>query len=108
MKLGTPKIDGKKYRLNQQRPLMGEGAAFHRTFAQEVHASVAAAMGVSEDNRDFLGKWLINRMKGSADCTRTSREVAFRIQQAVRKSILEGKDVPYFERSQSRPQESSG
>ena len=99
MKLGTPKIDGLKYRLNQQRLLMGEGA--HSHFAghspRNFMPSVAAAIGVSKDDRDFLGRWLINRMKGSADYTRASREVVLRIQQAVCKSILEGKDIPYCE-----------
>ena len=99
MKLGTPKLDGSKFRLNQQRPLMGEGAHSHFTghSPRNFMPSVAAAIGVSKDDRDFLGRWLINRMKGSADYTRTSREVVMRVQQTVCKAILEGKDVPYAE-----------
>ena len=74
MKLGTPKLDGSKFRLNQQRPLMGEGAHSHFTghSPRNFMPSVAAAIGISKDDRDFLGRWLINRMKGSADYTRTS------------------------------------
>ena len=99
MKLGTPKIDGPRYRLNQQRLLMGEGAHSHFTghSPRNFMPSVAAAIGVSKDDRDFLGRWLINRMKGSADYTRTSREVVLRVQQAVCRAILEGKETPYCE-----------
>ena len=83
---------------------MGEGAHSHFTghSPRNFMPSVAAAIGISKDDRDFLGRWLINRMKGSADYTRTSREVVLRVQQAVCRSILEGKDTGL-----SRSQEST-
>ena len=89
--LGTPKLESKGFRLNYQRPLMSEGA--HRFYTghspRNFMTSVAAAIGHSKDDRDYLGRWLVNRATGSAEYTRTSREVVHRLQKSVCRSLLE-------------------
>ena len=60
-KLGTPALKDGKFRLNRQMLLVAEGS--HVFF--KVHSSrnwlpsVAAALGFSKPDRDFLGRWLI-------------------------------------------------
>ena len=97
--LGTPKLEGNAYRLNNQRSLMSEGV--HRFYTghspRNFLTSVAAAVGVSKDDRDFLGRWMIARAKGSAEYTRTSRAVVQSIQETVCRTLLSGDGGNYIE-----------
>ena len=56
--------------------------------------SVAAAIGFSRDERAFLGRW---RMGKSEEYVRNARQVVFKIQKAVNRSLVEGRDEAYFE-----------
>eukprot|EP00435_Cladocopium_sp_Y103_P053229 s367_g17.t1 len=58
--------------------------------------SVAAAIGFSRDERAFLGRWSMG-MVSSEEYVRTSRQVVFRIQKAVNRSLVEGRTESYFE-----------
>ena len=58
--------------------------------------SVAACLGFSKDMRAYLGRWSIG-MTSSEEYVRTARQVVFRIQRAVNRSIVEGRDEEYFE-----------
>ena len=51
--------------------------------------SIAAALGVEKDRRDFLGRWCYAQ-HGSQDYILTSRQVVQGIQNLVSKSLLEG------------------
>ena len=96
--LHTPKLESGKYRLNPQRPLVVEGAAAHFTGHSPRNwlPSVAAALGHSADDRDFLGRWLIGG-KGSAEYTRTARQVVHRIQVSACRAIACGEGGEYLE-----------
>ena len=97
--LGTPKLEDGVYRMNRQRPLMAEEA--HRFFRghspRNFLTSVAAAIGVPRDDRDFLGRWLIAREKGSAEYTRAARAIVHRIQEEVCRAILTPDGATYNE-----------
>ena len=58
--------------------------------------SVAAAIGFSRDERAFLGRWRMG-MSSSEEYVRTSRQVVFKIQKAVNRSLVEGREEAYFE-----------
>ena len=58
--------------------------------------SVAAVLGYSRDARAYLGRWAMG-MTSSEEYVRTSRQVVLGIQRAVNKSILEGREIEYFE-----------
>ena len=58
--------------------------------------SVAACLGFSKDMRAYLGRWSIG-MTSSEEYVRTARQVVFRIQRAVNRSIVEGREEEYFE-----------
>eukprot|EP00435_Cladocopium_sp_Y103_P074800 s19_g51.t1 len=58
--------------------------------------SVAAAIGFSRDERAYLGRWSMG-MVSSEEYVRTSRQVVFKIQRAVNRSLIEGKEEQFFE-----------
>ena len=58
--------------------------------------SVAALLGFSKDMRAYLGRWAIG-MSSSEEYVRTARQVVYKIQRAVNRSIVEGLDEEYFE-----------
>ena len=58
--------------------------------------SVAACLGFSKDMRAYLGRWSIG-VTSSEEYVRTARQVVFRIQRAVNRSIVEGREEEYFE-----------
>lgn len=58
--------------------------------------SVAAVMGFSKDMRAYLGRWSIG-MTASEEYISTSRQVIYKIQKAVNRSLVEGRDEQYFE-----------
>ncbi|CAE7351564.1 unnamed protein product [Symbiodinium sp. CCMP2592] len=97
-RLATPKFQDGAYRLNLQRYLLVEGAQgfFTGHSPRNWLTSAAAVLGWSKDQRDFLGRWLIGG-SGSADYTRTSREVVRRIQIGVCRAIVTGQGGEYQE-----------
>ena len=64
--------------------------------ARNFMTSVAAVLGYGRDARAYLGRWAMG-MTSSEEYVRTSRQVVLGIQRAVNKSIVEGRDVEYFE-----------
>eukprot|EP00435_Cladocopium_sp_Y103_P036749 s3393_g9.t1 len=58
--------------------------------------SVAALLGFGRDMRAYLGRWAMG-MTASEEYVRTARQVAYKIQRAVNRSIVEGLDDEYFE-----------
>ena len=58
--------------------------------------SVAALLGFSKDMRAYLGRWAIG-MSSSEEYVRTARQVVYKIQRAVNRSIVEGQEDEYFE-----------
>ena len=58
--------------------------------------SVAAVLGYGKDQRAYLGRWAMG-MSASEEYVRTSRQVVLSIQRAVNRSIVEGREVEYFE-----------
>ncbi|CAE7253326.1 unnamed protein product [Symbiodinium sp. CCMP2592] len=97
-RLATPKFEDGAYRLNLQRYLLVEGAQgfFTGHSPRNWLTSAAAVLGWSKDQRDFLGRWMIGG-SGSADYTRTAREVVHRIQIGVCEAIVTGKGGEYQE-----------
>ncbi|CAE7235577.1 unnamed protein product [Symbiodinium sp. CCMP2592] len=97
-RLATPKFQDGAYRLNLQRYLLVEGAQgfFTGHSPRNWLTSAAAVLGWTKDQRDFLGRWLIGG-SGSADYTRTSREVVHRIQIGVCRAIVTGQGGEYQE-----------
>ena len=65
--------------------------------ARRTLPSIAAALGVEKDRRDFLGRWCYAQ-HGSQDYILTSRQVVHGIQNFVAKCLLEGNaDGGYIE-----------
>ena len=65
--------------------------------ARHTLPSIAAALGVEKDRRDFLGRWCYAQ-HGSQDYILTSRQVVHGIQNFVSKCLLEGNaDGGYIE-----------
>ena len=97
-RLGTPKLEAGTFRLNTQRLLLVEGA--HGFFTGHTPrnwlTSAAAVLGWPKDQRDFLGRWMIGG-SGSADYTRTAREIVHQIQYGVCKAIVTGEGTVYHE-----------
>ena len=62
---------------------------FQEHSARNFMPSVAAAIGIHKDDRDFLGRWGVNS-GGSNDYVATSRQVVLRIQSEICKSICTG------------------
>ena len=58
--------------------------------------SVAAVLGYGRDQRAYLGRWAMG-MSASEEYVRTSRQVVLSIQRAVNRSIVEGREIEYFE-----------
>ena len=51
--------------------------------------SIAAAVGVSKEQRDFVGRWHVN-LHQSSDYIHTSRQIVMETQEKVNRSICEG------------------
>ena len=97
-KLGTPALKDGKFRLNRQMLLVAEGSHVFFTghSSRNWLPSVAAALGFSKPDRDFLGRWLIGGA-GSAEYTRTSRQIIHKLQVAACKAITCGEGGEYNE-----------
>ena len=64
--------------------------------ARNFMTSVAAVLGFDRDQRAFLGRWAMG-MTSSEEYVRTSRQVVFMMQKAVNRSLVEGREVEYFD-----------
>lgn len=58
--------------------------------------SVAAVIGFSRDERAFLGRWSMGTVSAE-EYVRTSRQVVFKIQRAVNRTLIEGGPEEFFE-----------
>ena len=58
--------------------------------------SVAAVIGFSRDERAFLGRWSMGSV-AAEEYVRTSRQVVFKIQRAVNRTLVEGGPEDFFE-----------
>ena len=76
------------WELMEHQLLLPDGLETHFTghSARNFMTSVAAAIGFSRDERAFLGRWSMG-MVSSEEYVRTSRQVVFKIQRAVNRSI---------------------
>ena len=59
--------------------------------------TVAAAIDISKEQRDYVGRWHIN-LHQSADYVHTSRQMVHQVQESVNKAICEG--VPSYDESE--------
>ena len=64
--------------------------------ARNFLTSVAAVIGVSRDERAYLGRWSMG-MTSSEEYVRTSRQVVFKIQRAVNRALVQGLEQEYHE-----------
>ena len=89
--LYTPKLESGKFRPNTSRLLLVENSAafFAGHSCRNWMPSVAAALGYLSDEKDFLGRWLIGGA-GSAEYTRTARQVVRSVQIAACSAITCG------------------
>ena len=78
--------------------LLPDGLEFHFSghSPRNYLTSVAALLGFGRDMRAYLGRWAIG-MTASEEYVRTARQVVYKIQQAVNRSLVEGREDEYFE-----------
>eukprot|EP00435_Cladocopium_sp_Y103_P019079 s72_g4.t1 len=97
-RLSVPKKGQFGWELMQHALLLPDGLEhfFSGHSPRNFLTSVAAAIGFGRDERAFLGRWSMG-MVSSEEYVRTSRQVVFRIQKAVNRSLVEGREEPYFE-----------
>ena len=79
------------WRVYEEAKLLHEDGALFWSGHSMRHflPSVSAAIGVSKEQRDFVGKWHVN-LHQSADYIHTSRQIVMEIQEKVNRSICEG------------------
>ena len=79
-------------------PLLPDGLEKHFSghSPRNFMTSVAAVLGYGRDQRAYLGRWAMG-MSASEENVCTSRQVVLSIQRAVNRSIVEGREVEYFE-----------
>lgn len=96
--LPVPRQVAHGWELMQHQLLLPDGLECHFSghSPRNFLTSVAATIGFSRDERAFLGRWSMG-MVSSEEYVRTSRQVVFRIQKAVNRSIVEGLEEPYME-----------
>ena len=96
--LRVPKKSATGWELVPNLLLLPDGLESHFSghSPRNFMTSVAAVLGYGRDARAYLGRWAMG-MTSSEEYVRTSRQVVLGIQRAVNKSIVEGRDVEYFE-----------
>ena len=79
------------WRVYDDSKLLHEDGVLFRSGHSMRHflPSVSAAIGVSKEQRDFVGRWHVN-LHQSSDYIHTSRQIVMEIQDKVNKSICEG------------------
>ncbi|CAE7351551.1 unnamed protein product [Symbiodinium sp. CCMP2592] len=87
-----------RWMQNKERLLLPGDCALHFSghSARNFLTSIAAAIRVPKDDRDFLGRWKVGG-GGSADYTRTARQIVHRIQEQVAETVLLGRERGYVE-----------
>ena len=96
--LRVPQRRGVHWELMAASLLLPDGLEMHYTghSPRNFLTSVAALLGFSKDMRAYLGRWAIG-MTSSEEYVRTARQVIYKIQKAVNRSIVSGFDEEYFE-----------
>ena len=96
--LAAPRQVAHGWELMQHVLLLPDGleAHFSGHSPRNFVTSVAAAIGFSRDERAYLGRWSMG-MVASEEYVRTSKQVVFKIQKPVNRSIVEGREEVYFE-----------
>ena len=96
--LNCPRRSGLGWELMPHVLLLPDGLEefFSGHSARNFLTSIAAVIGFSRDERAFLGRWSMG-MTSSEEYVRTSRQVVFKIQRAVNRSLVEGMDEVYYE-----------
>ena len=96
--LSCPKRSGIGWELMPHLLLLPDGleSFFSGHSARNFLTSIAAVIGFSRDERAFLGRWSMG-MTSSEEYVRTSRQVVFKIQKAVNRSLVEGLEEVYYE-----------
>ncbi len=80
-----------KWQVKQgTRLVQGAGVMFWSGHSMRHYLpSVAAAINIGKDQRDYVGRWHVNFHK-SADYVHTSRQIVVQVQQQVNRSLCEG------------------
>ncbi|CAK9071372.1 unnamed protein product [Durusdinium trenchii] len=96
--LRVPTFRNSRWELAPTQLLLPDGLEMHFSghSPRNFLTSVAALLGFSKDMRAYLGRWSIG-MTSSEEYVRTARQVVYKIQKAVNRSIVEGRDDEYFE-----------
>ena len=96
--LNCPKRGERGWELMHHVLLLPDGleAFFSGHSARNFLTSVAAVVGFSRDERAYLGRWSMG-MTSSEEYVRTSRQVVFKIQRAVNRSLITGLEQEYHE-----------
>ena len=96
--LRVPQRRGIQWELMSASLLLPDGLEMHYTghSPRNFLTSVAALLGFSKDMRAYLGRWAIG-MTSSEEYVRTARQVVYKIQKAVNRSIVSGYEEEYFE-----------
>lgn len=96
--LRIPQFRGGRWELGGAQLLLPDGLEMHFSghSPRNFLTSVAAVLGFSKDMRAYLGRWCIG-MTSSEEYVRTSRQVVFKLQTAVNRAIVEGRDEEYHE-----------
>jgi hypothetical protein len=96
--LSVPRRTGLGWELMPAQHLLPDNLEtfFSRHSPRNFVTSVAAALGFSKDESAYLGRWSMG-MVSSEDYVRTSRQVIYKIQKAVNKSLVDGSGGPFHE-----------
>ncbi|CAK9010089.1 Fucoxanthin-chlorophyll a-c binding protein C [Durusdinium trenchii] len=96
--LGTPKAVFQGWDVTPNQLLLPDGLEkfFTGHSPRNFMTSVAAVIGFSRDERAFLGRWSMGTVSAE-EYVRTSRQVVFKIQRAVNRTLIEGGPEEFFE-----------
>ena len=96
--LNVPRRRGANWECNAAMLPLPDGLEMHFSghCPRNFLTSVAAVLGFSKDMRAYLGRWAVG-MSSSEEYVRAARQVVFKIQVAVNKSVVEGRDEVYYE-----------
>ena len=96
--LGTPKAVFQSWDVTPNQLLLPDGLEkfFTGHSPRNFMTSVAAVIGFSRDERAFLGRWSMGTVSAE-EYVRTSRQVVFKIQRAVNRTLIEGGPEEFFE-----------
>ena len=80
-----------KWKVRSDTPLLSESGVLFWSGHSMRHfiPSVAAAINIPKDQRDYVGRWHVN-FHQSADYVHTSRQIVVQVQERVNKALCEG------------------